>query len=100
MTAAIAPTAPMTAAVNAQPFLCTHRAARRSGGATSSPGDHQPGSLIAPSTLSSQCFSRQRCHADGFVIAELSTVLCGAAALRGCLRGSHRRLDLSSPAKA
>lgn len=60
MSAATAPSAPMSVAANAQPLRAIHRAKRLSGGATMCPGENQPGSLNAPSSRSSQCFAFQR----------------------------------------
>lgn len=60
MSAATAPTAPITAAVSCQPLRCSQRATFRNGGATEYPGENQPGSQMAPSVRSSQCFSFQR----------------------------------------
>ncbi len=72
MSAATAPTAPMAAAVSCQPLRCAQRASLRNGGATKYPGDHHPGSLMAPSRCSSQCFAFQRCQCDFFSITRLS----------------------------
>ncbi|WPG35150.1 hypothetical protein [Variovorax sp. EBFNA2] len=73
MRLANAPTAPITAAVNAQPLRRIQRAAFRSGGATGYPREVHMGPLNASAMRSSQCFAFQRCQIDFFSMRGLSS---------------------------